>query len=256
MKNSSKPLSKELLNFIESAEHGVIYFSLGGNLKPSKMKKDKKDAIISVLESLKQKIIWKYDDDSLKLNPNKFIIGKWFPQNEILSHPNVKLFITHGGLLSCTESIMKETPIVGIGIFGDQMMNSMRAQINGWGVSVNFKDLSKESLSLAINEVLNNPKYAKNVRTIAKRLKDQPQTPMETAMFWIEYVLRHDGADFIKTSARHLNLIEYHNLDVFFILFTIASAIILSSILIVKKTMKCIKVFFCCKQKSVKNKLN
>lgn len=253
VKNSSKPLSNELLSFIESAENGVIYFSLGGNLRPSKMKKEKKNAIISVLKSLKQKVIWKWDDESLKLNSDQFLIGKWFPQDEILSHLNVKLFVTHGGLLSCTESIIRQTPIVGIPIFGDQMMNMMRAERNGWGITVEFKNLTEESLSWAINEVLSNPKYSKNVKEISNRLQDQPQTAMERAIFWIEFVLRHNGADFMKTSARHLNFVEYHNLDVYAIMMTIAIAVILSSICVVRFTMK---LLCCTRQKSVKNKMN
>lgn len=89
------------------------------------MKDEKKNAIISALKSVKQRIIWKWDDDSLQLNPDKFLISKWFPQDDILAHPNVKLFITHGGLLSCTESIIRGKPVVGIPIFGDQMVRKV-----------------------------------------------------------------------------------------------------------------------------------
>lgn len=123
VKNISNPLPRDLRAFIESAEHGVIYFSLGGNLRPSKMSEEKKDAIISTLKNVKQRVIWKWDDESLQLNSNKFLISKWFPQDDILAHPNVKLFITHGGLLSTTEAIIHGKPIVGIPIFADQMVN-------------------------------------------------------------------------------------------------------------------------------------
>lgn len=123
MKNETKPLPSDIQSFIESAEHGVVYFSLGGNLKPSKMKEEKKKAIQAALTKLKQKVIWKWDDDSVKVDPKKFMVRKWFPQDDILAHKNVKLFVTHGGLLSCTESILRGKPIVGIPIFGDQMVS-------------------------------------------------------------------------------------------------------------------------------------
>lgn len=123
VQNHTNPLPADIKQFIESAEHGVVYFSLGGNLKPSKMTDEKKQAIQGALSKIKQKVIWKWDEE-LKVDTNKFMVRKWFPQDDILAHDNVKLFVTHGGLLSCTESILRGKPIVGIPIFGDQMVNT------------------------------------------------------------------------------------------------------------------------------------
>lgn len=86
------------------------------------MTDEKKQAIQGALSKIKQKVIWKWDEE-LKVDTNKFMVRKWFPQDDILAHDNVKLFVTHGGLLSCTESILRGKPIVGIPIFGDQMVN-------------------------------------------------------------------------------------------------------------------------------------
>lgn len=124
VKNETKPLPSDIKVFIESAEHGVVYFSLGGNLKPSKMSEEKKRAIQEALSKLKEKVIWKWDDETVEVDKDKFMIRKWLPQDDILAHDNVKLFVTHGGLLSCTESILRGKPIVGIPIFGDQMVRN------------------------------------------------------------------------------------------------------------------------------------
>lgn len=67
-----------------------------GNLWPSRMPITIRTAILNSLGKIKQKIIWKWDDESLVVDEKKFLIRKWLPQNSILSHPNVKLFITHG----------------------------------------------------------------------------------------------------------------------------------------------------------------
>ena len=67
-------------------------------------------------------------------------------------------------------------------------MNMARAELLGWGIKVAYQDLSEESLSKAINEVLNNSLYSDNIKLISQRLKDQPQKPMEKAIYWIEYV--------------------------------------------------------------------
>uniref|UniRef100_A0A182IX03 Aldehyde oxidase n=1 Tax=Anopheles atroparvus TaxID=41427 RepID=A0A182IX03_ANOAO len=181
-----KPLPEDIKSFIEQSKHGVIYFSMGSNLKPSKMDRQKRDDIIRVLSSVKQNVIWKWDDDTLVLDKGKFLLGKWFPQDDILAHPNVKLFITHGGLLSCTESIYHGVPILTEATFGK-----------------------------AVHEVVNNKIFATNVKTISRRLRDQPLAPMDTAKFWVEYVLRHDGAKHLISAAQDLSFVEYNNLDVY-----------------------------------------
>lgn len=126
IKNETNPLPDDIKAFIESAEHGVIYFSLGSNVKPSVMDEQKKLDILATFSKLKQKVIWKWDDESLKVDKNKFMVRKWLPQDDILAHDNVKLFVTHGGLLSCTESIYRGKPIVGIPVFGDQTVKVAR----------------------------------------------------------------------------------------------------------------------------------
>jgi glucuronosyltransferase len=109
----TNPLPEDIKSFIESAEHGVIYFSMGGNLKPSLMADQKKIDIIAALSKTKQKILWKWDDLDVQVDRKKFLVQKYFPQDDILAHPNTKLFVTHGGLLSCTESIVRGVPVIG-----------------------------------------------------------------------------------------------------------------------------------------------
>lgn len=117
-------------------------------------------------------------------------------------------------------------------------MNMVRAQQLGWGASVSFTNLTAKSLTWAINEVLNDPKYEKNVIKIANRLMDQPQTPIERAVFWVEYVLRHDGAQFMQTSARYLNSFQYNNFDVYAVFLVILAILIFLPILLVRKIFK------------------
>ena len=94
-------------------------------------------------------------------------------------------------------------------------MNMARAELLGWGAQVAYHDLNEALLSEALEKVLTDPMYKKKVEKVANRLRDQPQTPMEKAIFWIEYVLRHDGAHHMQSSAQYLNYIENNNLDVY-----------------------------------------
>lgn len=93
IKNKTNPLPDDIKDFIESAEHGVIYFSLGSNVKPSVMDEQKKLDILETFSKLKQKVIWKWDDESLKVDKSKFLVRKWLPQDDILAHEKVLLFV-------------------------------------------------------------------------------------------------------------------------------------------------------------------
>lgn len=76
----------------------------------------------------------------------------------ISAHPNVKLFITHGGLLSTTETVYHGVPIIAIPIFGDQKMNAYNAEQAGYGLTLNFKEITEETFSSVLEEILENPK--------------------------------------------------------------------------------------------------
>lgn len=136
--------------------------------------------------------------------------------NILSAHPNVKLFITHGGLLSTTESIYHGVPILAIPIFADQPMNAARAVEGGYALQLDYRDpdFTEEKVEQLINELLNNPKYIENARHRSKLFHDRPMSPMETAVYWVEYVIRHKGADHLKNAGTKLPLYKYLMIDV------------------------------------------
>lgn len=101
---------QDINEFIESAKDGVVYFSFGSFLKSSKFPIEKRNAFINNFAKMKQKIIWKFEDETVTM-PKNVYISSWLPQSDILAHPNVKAFISHGGLLGSTEAIYHGVPI-------------------------------------------------------------------------------------------------------------------------------------------------
>lgn len=88
-----KPLPKDLQNFMDAAKEGVIYFSMGSNLKPSKIPSQTKQAILKVLGSRKEKVLWKWDEESIPNQPENIKLSTWFPQQDILGKYLIRLFI-------------------------------------------------------------------------------------------------------------------------------------------------------------------
>nr|AVT42208.1 UDP-glucuronosyltransferase 40AB1 [Lissorhoptrus oryzophilus] len=208
-----KELPRDLKEFMDNAKDGVIYFSMGSNLVPSMMPKDKKEAIMKVLGSRKEKVLWKWDDKNLKV-PSNFFVSNWFPQQAILSHPNCKLFITHGGLLSTTETVYLGVPVLAFPIFGDQKLNAARASSLGFGKSLPFSTINEHNLAGTLNELLENPKYHQNAKIRSQLLHDRPVKPIDLANYWIEYVVRYKGANHLRVAAVNLPFYKYHMLDV------------------------------------------
>nr|CAD7414596.1 unnamed protein product [Timema poppensis] len=204
----------DIRDYIDSATEGVIFFSMGSIIQGSMLPETTRDAFMKVFSKLKQKVLWKLEVDSLPGQPANVKISKWLPQSDILAHPNVRVFISHGGLMSTLEASYHGVPILGIPCFGDQHQNILRVQESGYGLTLDLNNITETSVAWSLDELINNLRYSSNARQISQDFRDQPQTPMERAVFWTEYVLRHDGAAHMRSSALDLNWFQYFLLDV------------------------------------------
>ncbi|CAG7820972.1 unnamed protein product, partial [Allacma fusca] len=90
----------------------------------------------------------------------------------------------------------------------------------GYALMVEILDLTEEKLENAIHEILNSEKYTMRAKELSNMYRDQTETPLERAVFWAEYVMRHKGALQLRSASRKLNFFQYHSLDVIgFLLF-------------------------------------
>lgn len=58
-------------------------------------------------------------------------------------------------------------------------------------------------------------RYSLQAKITSERYRDQLKTPMETAIYWVEYIARHNGAPHLRSSSLQLSTICYYNIDVF-----------------------------------------
>lgn len=214
---------------MDGAEDGVVLFSLGSNAKSSYLPRAKIDILLKVYSKLKQRVIMKWESDELHGKSNNVFIGKWLPQDDILAHPKMKLFISHCGLGSVVESKYHGVPIVGMPIFADQMINVNLIVKEGWGMKVDLGSLDEDNLFSTIQEVLRNPKYTKKVKYLSDLYRDRPMSAKETAIYWVEYVIKHKGAPHLRYSGADLNFLQYNSLDIIaFITFVIVAVLTIS----------------------------
>ncbi|KAF5282556.1 hypothetical protein FQA39_LY04963 [Lamprigera yunnana] len=210
----AKPLPQDLQQLVDNARNGVIIYSLGSFIKSDSMSEIKKRHILTAFSRVPATVICKFETD-LDDVPKNVIIKKWLPQNDILAQPNVKLLISHGGALSTQEAMRHGVPIIAIPFYGDQFLNAESLEHKKIGKVVDFTTLTNETFYATIKEVLDNPIYRNNIKTLAKRYTDRLNTPLETAIFWIEYILRHGSAEHLNLAARDMYFYETANLDIF-----------------------------------------
>ncbi|XP_068619595.1 UDP-glucosyltransferase 2-like [Battus philenor] len=207
-----KPLPKDLQKIMDQAKHGVIYFSMGSNLRSIDMSVHMKESLLKMFGQLKQTVIWKFEED-LKDVPSNIHLVKWAPQLSILAHPNLKIFITHGGQLSTTETIHIGVPVIGIPALGDQYINMKSVVAKGFGLLVNLAEDMAPKIKNAIEEMLNNDSYRQKAKQLSKVYHDRILPPGEELVYWVEYVSRTGGATHLRSMAIDVPLYQKLYLD-------------------------------------------
>lgn len=225
---------KELDDFLNGAKDGFILFSMGSALKGTDMPESYRKLFLSAFSKLKQRVIWKWETEQMDDLPSNVKLSKWLPQQDVLGHKNIKVFLTHGGFGSTMEALYHGVPLVGIPMLGDQPSNMRKAEKKGFAISLDFNTLTEEILLNAINKAVNDPSYRQTVKQLSSVFLDQMEKPLDRAVFWIEYVLRHSGAVHLRSAARELSYIQYFSVDVF-VIFVV---IIFFDILILRAIVK------------------
>lgn len=163
------------------------------------------------------------------------MIRKWMPQNDILAHPNVILFISHGGLFGTTESIYHATPLLLIPFFGDQHRNAHRISMTGYGKYLPFNEVTKDTLSAKINEIISDESFLNRAKYTASVFKDNLLHPMDEAVFWIEHVAKFKGAKHLKSHAVDMSMFTYLSLDVLFATFVVVFSFLFAIQYLIRK---------------------
>ncbi|XP_034627719.1 UDP-glucuronosyltransferase 2C1-like isoform X3 [Trachemys scripta elegans] len=234
----AKPLPEEMEEFVQSSgEHGIVVFSLGSMVY--NLTEEKSNMVALALSQIPQKVLWRYKGKKPEtLGPNTRIYD-WIPQNDLLGHPKTKAFITHGGTNGIYEAIYHGIPMVGIPMFADQPDNIAHMKAKGMAVELDFNTMQTQDLINALNMVINNSSYKENAVRLSEIHHDQPIKPLDRAVFWIEFVMRHKGAKHLRPAAHELTWYQYHCLDVLAFLLVCAVAAVFIAV-------RC--CLFCCKK--------
>lgn len=171
-------------------------------------------SFLDTFRALKQRVLWKFDDESLPGVPPNVMLRKWIPQSDILAHPNLVLFISHGGLFSTTESLYRGVPMLLIPFNGNQHKNAHRVQMEGYGKFIAFDDLTKDLLLTKIIEITSNDSFRSRAKQTSAVFQDNVVHPMNETIFWIEHVAKFKGTKHFKSHGVQLSWFSYLLFDV------------------------------------------
>ncbi|XP_033641643.1 2-hydroxyacylsphingosine 1-beta-galactosyltransferase-like [Asterias rubens] len=211
---SEHQISEDLQEFLDGAnDEGVVLFSLGGHV--NEMESEQAQMFANALARLPQRVLWQFSGNisRMKIGNNTKTV-KWMPQQEVMDHPNTKMFLNHGGLNGVHEAAWYGLPVVGIPLFGDHFDNMERAEAKGMAIKLDILTLNEDVLVEAITRVIKEPRFRERAQHISRMLRDKLLIPSDEAAFWISHVTKYGGKHLRPRSA-DLTWIQNNLIDVY-----------------------------------------
>ncbi|XP_057646028.1 UDP-glucuronosyltransferase 3A1-like [Chionomys nivalis] len=201
MDKPARPIPQDLEDFISKfGDSGFVLVALGSVATLHQTKELIKE-MNSAFARLPQGVLWTVKDahwpKDVRLAPNVKIMD-WIPQNDLLAHPSIRAFVSHGGMNSVMEAIQHGVPIVGIPFCSDQPDNLVRIEAKKIGVSVQLETIKAETFALTLKEVIEDKRYKSAAMTARAIRHSHPLTPSQRLVGWIDHILQTGGGAHLK----------------------------------------------------------
>lgn len=235
-------LPPDLERFVDEAPEGVIVFALSAETQCMDLPKYTLDMVLAVFETLPQRVLWKFETEPPFNVSSSIYTSKWLPLQSLLAHPNVRLFVTNGGMLSIIEAAYFAKPILGLPLYYDHFRNVQYMVEHGAGLQLDINSLTEQSFESAIGKLVNKSSpYAANALGLSQRFRDQLTHPLDAALYWTEYILRYKGAPHMRVSATNMKLFDYYGLDNLFMVigrFLLIAGLLYYALLKLKRSLQ------------------
>ena len=129
---------------------------------------------------------------------------------------------------------------MGIPLGNDQKPNMMRAERRGYAVMLDWPSLNTRDLLAAITRAATDPDIRRQITKAHELFVDQSESPQARAVWWIEYVMRNKGAQFLKPSSVSLPWYQLHLLDVALLIAAVFFTINVTLIICCCKCFNCL----------------
>ncbi|RLU27472.1 hypothetical protein DMN91_001276 [Ooceraea biroi] len=242
IREDDSPVPHDLRKWMDDSKEGFVFFSFGSMVLIETFPRKILDVFYTSLGKIApiRVLIKVWNPKKLPPDlPKNIHTSAWMPQLKVLKHPNIRAFITHGGILGTLEAIFYGVPMIGIPLFIDQFKNMEACVTRNVAVKLDVHNITEQNMDAALNAILHDPRYKENIRHLSQRFHDQPLSPVDTATYWIEYVIKY-GDDVLRSPAMDLAWWQLSLVDVAVCFLLCAAAIITLAVFIVRFVMKMI----------------
>lgn len=156
-----EPVSPSLKKWLEEGEEGtgVVYIAFG---TLATIESWQAKALVEGLTDTRFRVLWslpKNQQHILPSLPSSFCIEDFVPQQAVLSHPVVRVFVSHCGMNSINEALYWEKPILALPFFGDQYYNAARVVDLGAALKLNKEHFDSAEVRCKIDALLHTRSY-------------------------------------------------------------------------------------------------
>ncbi|TKR63025.1 hypothetical protein L596_026910 [Steinernema carpocapsae] len=209
----------------------TVLLSFGSVAQSFSMPEEMKKAILETFKRFPEvTFIWKYekDEDEVAKGYPNVVTNKWVPQNDLLNHPNLKVFITHAGMNSIGEVSRRGVPVITIPLFGDQQRNAAQVKRLGTAVVMDKADLFiSGNFEAKIREVLENPSYRTKAVRLSQMMAKWPKNQREQFVKYVQFA--GEFGHLPEYSIPKVSFVQYYMLDIF-VPFLVVIVFVLASV--------------------------
>ena len=224
------PLPAHIKAFLDSASEGAVLMTFGSSSVNIAEKPIAE--FVGAFKKVNMKVIWKYINVPDGISDNVLVLD-WVPQNDILAHPNVKVFITHCGANGQFEGLYHGVPMIGFPYFADQFYNCHRAVYHGVGACFELMTFEADDLVDSIHDLAVNKSARAKIQQMSQIFRDRLMTPVNRSAYWVEHVLKYGGAH-LRAHALDMPWYEYLMVDILGLVF---------GVLLATATLGCVSVW-------------
>ena len=227
----AKSLPDDLQQFADEADQGLIIVAFGTvvtHLPPEDVVK-----ILNALNNVTERVVFAMTSPIDAYVRPGIRIMSWIPQNDLLGHPNTKLFITHCGSCSQHQAVYHAVPMLGIPYQEEQTYNAQKMFAKGFGDYLDRHNFRSEDLTKLIRTIIANKTCAATLRTASQTMRHRLVEPRDEAAYWVDHVTRY-GAAHLTSYTQNLAWYEILMLDMLGVVAALATALVFIAVLLLK----------------------
>ena len=134
---------------------GVIIISWGSMIRPDTLPLAKQKVLMESIRKFPNYLfVLKWPNNALPDQPKNLITREWLQQRDVLCHRNVKLFMTHGGLLGSSEAAHCGVPMLVTPFYGDQFLNAAALENRQVGLLLKYSEFTVDNIVNSWNRLL------------------------------------------------------------------------------------------------------